>query len=372
MDDNIIQIYIENMTVNDDAYLIQKLCFENGSNVSKGQIIAMIETSKAVADVYAPESGYLYYNKVKEGQEAGVGFLLGIISKNGIVDSGYFDECNYSSNNKIDGTLTKFYENFDVRVSQAAMKLLQEHNLSTSVFKGKKIIRSSDVNDYLNSIIVKRSSKLETSNNKVKLIIIGAGGHAKMCIEIVQQSDTYEIVGLVDSRLEKGTEVYGLTVIGNENDLKALYDNGNKNAVIGFSALHKPIIRQQLYENLLKIGYTVPTIIHKSSIIEPSVVVGDGNQIMAGAIIGSDVKIGNNNILNSGCIVSHDSILYDNVHIAPGAILAGSVTIGSSCIIGMGVTVYMKVRIGNNCIVYNGINVFENQVDGTVLKHKIL
>jgi len=370
MTKRVTPIYIENKTVNDDVYIIQKIGEANGSKITKGSIVATFETSKSLVDVYAPESGFIYYNDIKEGEEVGVGFLLAVISETKNIESKWLDSflsTEYLHIQKVDKSTDSDAE---VRISNAARNLLLDHKLSIVDFKGKKIIRTQDVTDYINSKSINKAIGNNVISSSIdKILIIGGGGHAKMCLGVIQQMSKYEVVGIVDSNLEKGSQVYGFPVLGNEDELEYLFNTGITHAIIGFANIHKPIVRQALYEKLVKIGFNMPNMIHKTAIVEPSAILGNGNLIMAGAIIGIDVVIKNNCILNAGCIISHDCFLSDNVHVAPGAILAGSVNIGVNTTIGMGVTVYMKVSIGENCTIYNGNDVFTNLPPGTVLKN---
>ena len=189
-----------------------------------------------------------------------------------------------------------------------------------------------------------------------------------MCIDIIRQMKTHHLVGIVDSYRDTGTITLDVPVIGGSEDLKTIFEEGVKNAAIGFGALHKPEIRQEIFDELKEIGYLLPNLIHPTAILEPSVTLGEGNQIMAGAIVGSSVIVGNNCIINSGSITSHDSILDNNVHLTPGAILAGTVKVGDNTIIGMGATIYMKVKIGNNVIIPNGSDIISDVPDNSILK----
>jgi UDP-3-O-[3-hydroxymyristoyl] glucosamine N-acyltransferase len=94
--------------------------------------------------------------------------------------------------------------------------------------------------------------------------------------------------------------------------------------------------------------------------VEKSVVLGDGNVVLAGANIGSCVKLGNLNYLNTNSLVSHDCILEENIHVAPGAVLASSIRIESHVLIGMNTTIYYGLRIGESSTVLNGLVVNNN------------
>ncbi len=56
-----------------------------------------------------------------------------------------------------------------------------------------------------------------------KIIIIGAGGHAKSCIDVIEKSKKYKIIGLFASKKELGNKVLGYNVIGSTlDDLKKI------------------------------------------------------------------------------------------------------------------------------------------------------
>jgi UDP-3-O-[3-hydroxymyristoyl] glucosamine N-acyltransferase len=102
--------------------------------------------------------------------------------------------------------------------------------------------------------------------------------------------------------------------------------------------------------------------------IEPSVAMGVGNQIFAGAVVGSAAKLGDGTIINSGTIVSHDCLIGSHTHFSPGAILAGGVEVGENTLVGMGVTVYLGVRIGSNVVISNGSHIMKDVPDGSVIR----
>jgi len=358
---SITPVIVPKETISDDLYMVAELCFNNGDEVTKGDVIGYLETSKSTIELESPASGYIFFN-VEEGQEVIVGAIYAVISIDPIFPSNYFKKLQKETRQE---ESDKSDINYNIRISKAAKKLIQEHNIDLSVFQEKKIINSENVKQFL-QIKTNRKVNIETSDNSI--IIIGGGGHTKMCIDILHQLKSYKFIGIVSESIEIGAQILGVQILGTENDLEELYKNGISDAIVGFGALENPIIRKKKYNKLKKIGFTLPNLIHPSAILEPSVTLGDGNQIMAGAIVGSDVKICNNCIINSGSIISHDSILMDNVHITPGAILAGNVKVGRNTIVGMGATIYLSVTIGSNVVINNGANVFNDVPDGTIVK----
>jgi len=199
-----------------------------------------------------------------------------------------------------------------------------------------------------------------------KVVIVGGGGHAKMCIDVVRQQQVLQVVGILDDGIDEGVQVLGVPVLGPLDRLEQLRADGIGLAVNGIGAVTRHPFRSEVYARIKAAGYALPNIAHPHAAIEPSVVLGEGNQIMAGAVVGSAARIGDNCIVNSNAVVSHDSVLADNVHVAPGALLAGGVHVGSNTLIGMGVTVFMGVHIGENVVVVNGQHVFCSIPSGTV------
>ncbi len=362
MQNNIIPIIIEKEGVSDDSYTIVELYYKNGESVKKGDMILCIETSKTIIDIEAPSSGYVFYN-VNEYDEVTVGKIVAAISDNKSFSHNWFAANDEAKQEKS----TALSINSDVRISKPAQKLIDENNIDITVFGTKSMISKDDVYNYLNSC--KKANAKDISINEESILVLGGGGHAKMCIEILKHSKSYKIVGIVDSKLPINSTVLDITVLGRDNIIDELVNSGLKYAILGIGAVLNHAVRKKLFLFLKEKRLFIPNIIHPSSSVEPSVKLGEGNQIMQGAIIGPDVKIGNNCIINTGSIVSHDAIIGNNVHIAPGAIIAGSVTIGDNTVIGMGTTVFLGVNIGENVTINNGINVFSNVLNNENIKY---
>ena len=178
------------------------------------------------------------------------------------------------------------------------------------------------------------------------VIIIGAGGHAKVIADIIYKSGD-NLIGFLDDNLaNKGKEIYlGKKVLGTTKDI----ENYNKNYFIigiGNNSIRKKINN----ENNLKL-YTA---IHPSAIIAENVKIGTGSVIMAGVVINPGTVIGKNCIINTCSSLDHDNLLEDYVHISPGAHLAGTVSIKEGTWICTGAIVKNNITIGKNNIIGAG------------------
>ncbi len=336
--------------------------------VEQNELILDVETSKENIEIVAPEDGYISHS-LEEGMTISVGQILFIIDD---------DKAN---NQKIRNPQTvcdscDSKEISEARFSKKALRTATELGVDVSVFESG-LVTENDILDYANKK-VEHFSERECSENEDNdlaklplrpnsIVILGGGGHAKMCIDILRQRKEYEIIGIVDSVIPVNTRICGVNVIGSDSILKDLYNQGVKYAVNGIGSVSNPPVRKKLFLKLKDIGFIVPNLIHPKAVVEPSVTMGEGNQIMMGVCVGSDAQIGDNCIINSGSIVSHDSKLLNHCHIAPGSILAGQVEIGELTVVGMGVTIYIGRKIGANTIIRNGVNIFKDVKSDSVV-----
>lgn len=187
------------------------------------------------------------------------------------------------------------------------------------------------------------------------VIIIGAGGHAKVIADIIYKSGD-NLIGFLDDNLaNKGKEIYlGKKVLGTTKDI----ENYNKNYFIigiGNNSIRKKINN----ENNLKL-YTA---IHPSAIIAQDVKIGIGSVIMAGVVINPGTVIGKNCIINTCSSLDHDNLLEDYVHISPGAHLAGTVSVKEGTWICTGAIIKNNITIGKNNIIGAGSVVIKDIID---------
>ena len=202
----------------------------------------------------------------------------------------------------------------------------------------------------------------------IPVVGFGAGGHAKVVIEILRSMQGHHIVGLLDSRQELwGKQVLGVEVLGDDSLMTELKERGTNNAFIGVGTVGDAQPRRQLYEKVLGFGFQIVPAIHAVAVVSPSATIGDGPTIMAGAIVNANAVIGNNVIVNTGAIVEHDCVIGDHTHIATGARLAGGVHVGAGSHIGIGAVVRQEIRIGEGAIVGAGAVVVRDVSPGTTV-----
>jgi sugar O-acyltransferase (sialic acid O-acetyltransferase NeuD family) len=202
----------------------------------------------------------------------------------------------------------------------------------------------------------------------MRVIGLGAGGHSKVVIDMLQVAGTWELVGLLDSNSSLWhTSVLGVPVLGGDNLLSELYTQGITNAFIGVGSIGDTQPRRRLYEKVLQQGFQVVNAIHPQSIIARSVQLGDGVTIMAGCILNADACLGENVVINTGSIIEHDCQIGDHVFIGPGVRLGGTVDIGSGAHVGLGAVVRQNIQIGKEAVIGAGAVVVKDVPDKTLV-----
>jgi UDP-perosamine 4-acetyltransferase len=195
----------------------------------------------------------------------------------------------------------------------------------------------------------------------VKVVGLGAGGHAKVVIEILRFHEFYEVVGLLDPKVElQGESVLGVRVLGGDDLLPVVKRDGTNHFFVGLGSVGDTSPRQCLFRLALQYGMKPITAVHPLAVISPSATLGDGTTIMAGAVLNASARLGVNVIVNTGAIVEHDCAIGDHVHIATGARLASTVQVGNGAHIGAGATVLQCVQIGENSVVGAGATVIRD------------
>ncbi len=194
---------------------------------------------------------------------------------------------------------------------------------------------------------------------KKKIILIGAGGHAKSCIDIIHAQNKYKIVGLVDENKKKGSTILNYKVLGNDKILKDIR-NKVKLAFLTVGQIKSHLVRKNLFLKAVKLGFEFPKIISPHSIISPFSKIGKGSLIAHGVKINSDAKVGINCIINTNAIIEHEVEIGDFCHVSTSTTINGNVAIGNNCFIGSGSKLKNSIKIKNNTIVPMGSIVKKN------------
>lgn len=188
-----------------------------------------------------------------------------------------------------------------------------------------------------------------------KIVLIGAGPHAKVVADILIDNHEYEIAGLVDSVNSNG--FWGISIIGDDSRLPDIYRSGITKAIIGIG---NNMIRRRLFNQAKEIGFEMVNAVSRYAVVSCHISLGTGVAVMPGAIVNADTIIGNGCIINTNCSIDHDNVIGEFSHIAPGSALAGNVRVGAGCFCGVGCRIIDKIEIGHDVIVGAGAVVIKS------------
>ena len=126
--------------------------------------------------------------------------------------------------------------------------------------------------------------------------------------------------GVVDDRLARGSDVLGIPVLGNRDDLASVRRDG-----IGLAST--PSAASPTWRHVSRCLKRSPPWVFLPALVHPTASSRPGSdlakaQILAHSYVGSDAVVGKGVIVNTGAVVSHDCVLQD-LDLCPGRLRRG-------------------------------------------------
>ena len=187
---------------------------------------------------------------------------------------------------------------------------------------------------------------------KSTLLILGAGGHARVVADCALATDLWSSVVFLDDRFPELSSINDWPVVGRIAELESFATEYSEMA-LGVGVSYESL-RLELLARGQQVGAKFPAIIHPSATISSYAMVSDGSVVLAGAVINVNASIGSGCIINTLSSIDHDCSIGDGSHISPGALLAGCVTIGEKSWIGMGAKIIQCISVGGESVVGAG------------------
>ena len=357
---------VPQINANEEEVEVVDVVVSNGDQVEEGDLLYVLESTKATMEVEAPRAGFVRRLEIEEGDRVGVGEVLCVLTE-GADDPVELGE-EEQKKRRDDG----------LRATRKAAALIDEYGPDADEITHQGILTERDVLQFMqhdrgdlrspkDQPATQRAAVID--NSSAGLVIYGAGGHARVIIDLIREGRRdLSIVGIVDDSPDRPDQVMGVPVVGDANRLHELRERGVEMAALGIGAVTHNALRAELFERLRHQQFRLPNLIHPRAVVEPSVRMGQGNQIFGGAVVSSNVELADNTIINSNAVISHDCRIGDHAHITPGALLAGGVMVGERTVIGMAATIYLGVDIGVDVVVSNGQDVVADVGDGKVVR----
>lgn len=168
-----------------------------------------------------------------------------------------------------------------------------------------------------------------------KVVLIGAGGHARVVLDAALYGKDLEVVGFLDDG--DIDEILGVKKLGNISSIEN-FKEYKFHIAIGNNSFRKELAEKIGVENLI-------SIVHPSSIISRDAEIMNGAYIGANTVINSRAFIGNGVIVNTASIVEHDSVLEDYSHLSYKVLLGSSVLVSEGVYLEMGSIVKRGIKV---------------------------
>jgi acetyltransferase EpsM len=352
-------IIIPLINPNEPGALLVALHVTPRQRVVRGDKVCTLETTKSTVELVAETNGYLVGLAFEPHQTVQAGDILGYLA-----DSP--DWIPPAPQNPAVGSQPMQPEG--LRISQPALLLAQQHQLDLTHLSSEVFITEKMVQELID---LSTRSELMLQNEEFDsnaIIIYGAGGHGKALIDLLRILGTYSIAGIIDDDPHAGPFIMEVPVLGGSNILGKLIEQEVHLAANAVGGIGNITSRINVFERLVKAGFSCPSLVHPTAFVEPSAHLAEGVQVMPHAYVGSEARVGFGAIINTGTIVSHDCVLGDYANLSPGAILAGEVTVGKATLVGMGVTVNLRVKIGNQARIGNGSTIKQDVPDSGIVR----
>lgn len=163
-----------------------------------------------------------------------------------------------------------------------------------------------------------------------KILLLGAGGHAAVVSEVIytlkdcMNNPIYEKIDYLDDKSEKA--------IGKIQEL----DDIGRNYDEVFCCIGNNKLRGELVEKAMKMGFTIPVLVHPTAYISPSAVIKLGTVVETKAIVNANSVVNEGCIISVGAIVDHDVKVGRFCHVNAGAICNAGSSISNERKIGVG------------------------------------
>lgn len=195
----------------------------------------------------------------------------------------------------------------------------------------------------------------------MNLLIIGAGGHAKVVIDVARAAGFEPIAALDPAAV--GEICNGVEVTGSDSLAPEFFARGTRMAAV---AVGDNRLRCRIAERLQAIGFTFPRLVHPSAVVSGSAKIGNGTIVMCNAVVNADASVGDFVIVNSAAIVEHDCVLGRGAHVAPGTRLGGGVRIGCCALMGIGSVARPRSTVGDYAVVGAGSTIISDIPAGCI------
>lgn len=195
------------------------------------------------------------------------------------------------------------------------------------------------------------------------VLVIGAGGHALVCIEALTDSG-FHVVGCV-SRDGTCAPALPVRVLGLDTEIGEIASRVGVS--VCFVAVGHNATREGLHRTVRAAGLGLVNALSRFAMVSPSAALGDGVLVAAGAVVNAAAVVGDGVILNTRCSIDHEARIGSFAHVSVGVSTGGAVRVGERALVGLGASLLPGVQVGDDAVIGAGAVVVGDVAPGSTV-----
>lgn len=343
------EVMVPTTDVNSDTALVVQWYVEDRGTVAAGDLLAEVETSKAVLEVTAPESGVVL-QRTPKGADHKLDTPIALLFPDLASLESFVD--------KEKAAAATAPADPGVRATAKAIARAAELGVDLSTLDvGDALITVQDVEAAAAAARVEVSelpAPLTVDPGVQRILLIGSGLGATQVIDICAAGTTQRAVAIVDdNRARWGERVVDVPVVGGTDRLGELWAAGVFDAAI-VTISTAVEARRRFREACAALNIPLANAIDPTAKIATDVQIGQGNVICAFCHLGTGVRMGDNNFLSAYNSFDHHCQIGSDISTGPSCVASGLVTVGNEVRLGTGIFIEPKVVLGDRVRVASG------------------
>ena len=349
--------------VNSEHGILVMWFADDGAEVDKDELLAEVETSKAVLEVVAPVAGVLLH-KAPKGAEVPLKEPIALLFDDIAARDGF-----------LAAQAAAVPAEAGPRATVKAVQRAAELGVDLAALRLDRLITVKDVEAFHTPAVAEPAdlpAPLTGAPGRQRILIVGAALGATQVLDILAGSTTQQAVAIVDDDTARwGAEVHGVPVVGGSGRLTELFAAGAFDAAI-IAIGRSPAVRARFRAACEEAGVPLANAIDATAKIATDVTLGQGNIICAFCHVATGVRVGDNNFFSAYNSFDHHSVIGDDNATGPSVYTSGKVTIGNRTRFGTGIVIEPDVVIGDDVAVASGAVIVSSVPAEHVVKTKIV
>ncbi len=190
------------------------------------------------------------------------------------------------------------------------------------------------------------------SKLKPNIVLLGGGGHCTSVIDVVEQENKYNILGILEPNVQEA-HVLGYPILGGDDLIPQLVGD-NTFFLITVGQIKSYGIRQKLANILEKENAQLAKVISPFAYVSKHSEIAGGTIVMHNAFVNADAKIGSHCIINTKANIEHGARVENFCHISTCAVVNGDSVVKRGTFVGSNATISHGVIIEKDSVIGAG------------------